>query len=84
MPAEGPDFGRPWSLMAKPGQASVSQRGRPPSVYGYISPPAGAGSEQRLAVGGGAALSAALRPGGRRGLERGLDGVGDELRGLGA
>ena len=38
MLAEGPDFGRPWSLMAKPGQAPVSQRGRPPSVYGYISP----------------------------------------------
>src|SRR5690349_4617415 len=42
---------------------------------------AGAISEQRLAVGG--SLRAAARPpGGRAGLERGLDGGGHELRGF--
>ena len=42
---------------------------------------AGAISEQRLAVGG--SLRAAARwPGGRTGAERGLNGGGDELRGL--
>ena len=39
-------------------------------------------SEQRLAVSGGNTRAAARRPGGRAGLERGLDGVGNELRGL--
>ncbi len=43
---------------------------------------AGARSEQRLAAGGGTAQAAAWWLGGRGGLERGLDGVGDELRGL--
>ena len=43
---------------------------------------AGAGSEQRLADGGGTARASAWWLGGRGGLERGLDGVGDELRGL--
>jgi len=43
---------------------------------------AGAGSEQRLAAGGGTARASAWWLGGRGGLERGLDGVGDELRGL--
>jgi RNA polymerase sigma-70 factor (ECF subfamily) len=42
---------------------------------------ADARSEQRLAAGGGSARSAARQPGGRIGLERGLDG-GGELRGL--
>jgi len=40
-------------------------------------------SEQRLAVGGGNTPAPARRPGGRTGAERGLDGVGDELGGLG-
>jgi hypothetical protein len=40
-------------------------------------------SEQRLAVGGGNTRAPARRPGGRTGLERRLDGGGDELRGLG-
>jgi hypothetical protein len=40
-------------------------------------------SEQRGAVGGGNAPTSARRPGGRVGAERGLDGVGDELGGLG-
>jgi len=39
-------------------------------------------SEQRLATGGGTARASARWPGGRGGPERGLDGVGDELRGL--
>ncbi len=39
-------------------------------------------SEQRLAAGGGNARAPAGPPGGRGGLERGLDGGGDELRGL--
>ena len=39
-------------------------------------------SEQRLAVGGGNTRASARRPGGRTGAERGLDGGGDELRGL--
>jgi hypothetical protein len=43
---------------------------------------ADARSEQRLAAGGGSARSAARQPGGRIGLERGLDGGGDELRGI--
>ena len=43
---------------------------------------AGAKSEQRLAVGGGNAWAAAWWLGGRTGLERRLDGGGDELRGL--
>jgi hypothetical protein len=46
-------------------------------------PGAGAGSEQWLAAGGGAARASVWWPGGRGGLERGLDGVGDKLRGLG-
>ena len=37
-------------------------------------------SEQRLAVGGGNTRAPARRPGGRTGLERRLDGGGDELR----
>ena len=41
------------------------------------------GSKQRLAPGGGAARATAWRPGGHGGLERGLDGVGDKLGGLG-
>ena len=41
---------------------------------------AGAISEQRLAVSGGNTRAAAQRPGGRTGLERRLDGGGDELR----
>ena len=40
-------------------------------------------SEQRLGVGGGTAPTLARRPGRRTGAERGLDGGGDELRGLG-
>ena len=40
-------------------------------------------SEQRFTVGGGNTLASARRPGGRVGTERGLDGVCDELRGLG-
>jgi hypothetical protein len=40
-------------------------------------------SEQRLAVDGGDTQASAWRPGGRTGLERGLDGGGDELRGPG-
>jgi hypothetical protein len=39
-------------------------------------------SEQRLAAGGGAAWASAWWRGGRAGVECGLDGVGDELRGL--
>ena len=39
-------------------------------------------SEQRLAAGGGVARASAWWPGRRGGLERGLDGVGDKLRGL--
>ena len=39
-------------------------------------------SEQPLAVGGRNTRPSARRPGGRTGLERGLDGGGDELRGL--
>jgi hypothetical protein len=39
-------------------------------------------SEQRLAVGGGNTPTPARRPGGRTGLERGLDGSSDELGGL--
>ena len=39
-------------------------------------------SEQRLAVGGGNTRVPARCPGRRVGLERGLDGGGDELRGL--
>ena len=39
-------------------------------------------SEQRLTIGGGTTRAPAWRPGGRTGLERGLDSVGDELRGL--
>ena len=46
-------------------------------------PGAGAGSEQRLVAGSGAARASAWWPGGRGGLEGGLDGVGDELGGLG-
>jgi hypothetical protein len=37
-------------------------------------------SEQRLAAGGGVARASAWRPGGRGGLECGLDGGGDKLR----
>ena len=44
---------------------------------------AGAISEQRLAAGSGNTRAPARRPGGRTGAERGLDGVGDELGGLG-
>jgi hypothetical protein len=40
-------------------------------------------SEQRLAVDGGNTRASAWRPGGRTGLERGLDGGGDQQRGLG-
>ena len=43
---------------------------------------AGAISEQRLAADDGAARAPTWRPGGRTGLERGLNGGGDELRGL--
>jgi hypothetical protein len=50
-----------------------------PQARGRI---AGAISEQRLATGGGAARAPAWWPGGRGGLERGLDGGGDKLRGL--
>jgi hypothetical protein len=39
-------------------------------------------SQQRLAVSGGNTRAPARRPGGRPGLERRLDGIGDELRGL--
>jgi len=39
-------------------------------------------SEQRLAIGGGSTRAPARRPGRRTGPERGLDGGGDELRGL--
>jgi hypothetical protein len=39
-------------------------------------------SEQRLAIGGANTPAPARRPGGRTGLERGLDGSGDEPRGL--
>ena len=39
-------------------------------------------SEQRLASGGGSTRAPAPRPGLRVGLERGLDGGGDDLRGL--
>ncbi len=39
-------------------------------------------SEQRLAVGLRNTHVLARRPGGRTGLERGLDGGGDKLRGL--
>ena len=39
-------------------------------------------SEQRLAVGGGNTRASAPRPGRRIGAKRGLDGGGDELRGL--
>ena len=39
-------------------------------------------SEQRLAIGGGNTRAPARRPGRRTRLERGLDGVGDESRGL--
>jgi len=39
-------------------------------------------SEQQLAIGGGNTSAPAPRPGGRIGLERGLDGGRDELRGL--
>ncbi|HYV80737.1 MAG TPA: hypothetical protein VE979_21650 [Streptosporangiaceae bacterium] len=45
--------------------------------------PAPARPEQRGAVSGGNTPASARRPGGRTGAERGLDGVGDELRGLG-
>ena len=44
---------------------------------------AGAMSEQWLAGVGGVARASAWWPGGRGGLERGLDGGGDELGGLG-
>ena len=40
-------------------------------------------SEQRFAVGRGNTSAPARRPGSRAGAERGLDGVGDELGGLG-
>jgi hypothetical protein len=40
-------------------------------------------SEQRGAAGGGNTPTPARRPGGRIGAECGLDGVGDELGGLG-
>jgi hypothetical protein len=43
---------------------------------------ADARSGQRLAAGGGGAREPARRPEGRTGLERGLDGGDDELRGL--
>ena len=43
---------------------------------------AGAGSEQRLAVGGRVARASAWWPGGRGGPEGGPDGVGDKLPGL--
>jgi len=39
-------------------------------------------SERRLAIGGGNTRAPPRRPGRRTGLERGLDGVGGELRGL--
>ena len=39
-------------------------------------------SEQRLAIGGGNTRAPGLPPGRRTGLERGLDGGGDEPRGL--
>jgi hypothetical protein len=39
-------------------------------------------SEQRLAIGGGNTSALARWPGGHTGLERGLDGGDDELRGL--
>src|SRR6266487_3855226 len=45
-------------------------------------PVAEAMSEQRFAAGGGNTPTWARRPGGRTGLERRLDGGGDELRGL--
>ncbi len=45
-------------------------------------PGTGAESEQRLAAGGGGARASAWWPGGRGGLEGGLDGGGGELRGL--
>jgi hypothetical protein len=45
--------------------------------------PAPAGSEQGGAVGGGNTPASARRPGGRIGAKCGLDGVGDELGGLG-
>ena len=44
---------------------------------------AGVISEQRLTIGGGNTRAPARRPGGRAGLERRLDGGGDQLRGLG-
>jgi hypothetical protein len=43
----------------------------------------GAVSEQRFAARGGNTPALARRPGGRTGAERGADGVGDELGGLG-
>ena len=41
-------------------------------------------SEQRLAVDGGNTQASAWRPGGRTGLERSLDGGGDQQRDLGS
>ena len=45
-------------------------------------PATGAESEQRLTAGGGVARAPAWRPGGHGGPKRGLDGIGDKLRGL--
>ena len=44
-------------------------------------PATGAESEQRLTAGGGVARAPAWRPGGHGGPKRGLDGIGDKLRG---
>ena len=80
---------------ARPGPEAVARHvaatdpaaRRPPArlawrSHSYGEPQGRRRSEQRLAVGGGNARSPARRPGGRTGLERGLDGGGDELRGL--
>ena len=66
-----------------PGRRSSRCRGNDryqPGTTDSRPPGAGAESEQRLAAGGGA--TRAWWPGGRGGLERGLDGIGDKLRGL--
>jgi hypothetical protein len=74
----------PAMILAGPPVIPVSAEttGITPLTTDSRPPGAGAGSEQRLAAGGGAARAPAWWPGGRGGLECGLDGVGDKLRGL--
>ncbi len=66
---------------------AVTGQSTDPAVAGLVisryAPVTGASSEQRLAAGRGNTPALARRPAVRTGAERGLDGVGDELGGLG-